>query len=369
MKNRKMSAKKFKSVADEWFREYAILNLKSTTYASMQQRSRRVYAEFGDKALNSITSKQIQEFINSLARPGANLKTGAPLSSKTITHHLSFISDVYSYAVRLDLVSDNPCRKVIVPKQPKKEKKIYSQEETALLFSRLRGEPLKYQAFFLLAAYSGLRRSEMLGLEWSDIDFINKLISVKRSSNYTSEKGIYTDSTKTKYSYRTIKISDYILELLQQLKIEQQKQSALCDNWVSSDRLFVKRNGSPMNPQTPYGWLKEFCSKNNMPFYGIHSFRHFTASALIYAGLDVTSVSRILGHGSPGTTLNIYSHLFQSAQARASSAMDSAFLFLSHDKIDLPISKKEENEDVSANIKALERLAEQMGKTLKIEFV
>ncbi|MBR1421902.1 MAG: site-specific integrase [Ruminococcus sp.] len=367
MKNKKISAKKFKTMAEEWFTEYANLNLKSTTLASMRQRSQRVYAEFGKKSIKNITAKQIQDFVNSLARPGANQKTGEPLSSKTITHHLSFISDVFVYAIRTGACTDNPCRSVVVPKQPKTEKKIYSQEETALLFSRLRGEPLKYQAFFYLIAYSGFRRSEMLGLEWRDIDFDNNLVSVRRSSNYTSDKGIYTDSTKTKFSYRTLKVSDYIIDILCQLKAEQQEMAALCDNWIPSDRLFIKRNGSPMNPQTPYGWLKEFCKRNDMEFHGIHSFRHFTASALISYGLDVTSVSRILGHGCPGTTLNIYSHAFQTAQAKASAAMDSAFLFLSQDKN--AISKKEEKINVADSIKSLEELAEQMGKTLKIEFV
>lgn len=83
-----------------------------------------------------------------------------------------------------------------------------------------------------------------------------------------------------------------------------------------------------MNNQTPYGWLKEFCEKNDLPFYGLHSFRHFAASSLISAGHDVTTVSGALGHCNSGTTLNIYSHMFQTAQARVSEVMDGAFGFL-----------------------------------------
>jgi len=103
---------------------------------------------------------------------------------------------------------------------------------------------------------------------------------------------------------------------------------------VETDRLFTKWNGEPMNLQTPYGWLKEFCEENNLPFHGIHSFRHFAASALISAGLDITTVSRALGHENSTTTLNIYSHMFQSAQAKVSEAMDSAFDFLKKDDTD-----------------------------------
>lgn len=180
----------------------------------------------------------------------------------------------------MDLVSDNPCRKVTIPKGEVKEKPIYSQEEMAHLLTAINGEPTKYRAFFFLIAYSGFRRSEMLGLEWKDIDFENNIISIKRTSNYTAERGIYTDTTKTKRSKCV---------------------------------------------------LKEFCAKNEMPFYGIHSFRHFAASALISAGLDVTTVSGALGHCNSGTTLNVYSHMFQTAQARVAQAMDGAFSFLPQD--------------------------------------
>lgn len=77
---------------------------------------------------------------------------------------------------------------------------------------------------------------------------------------------------------------------------------------------------------------KEFCKNNELPFYGIHSFRHFAASSLISAGLDVTTVSGALGHCNSGTTLNVYCHQFQTAQARVSEAMDEAFGFLNKRK-------------------------------------
>lgn len=83
-----------------------------------------------------------------------------------------------------------------------------------------------------------------------------------------------------------------------------------------------------MNNQTPYSWLKEFCNNNGLLFYGLHSFRHFTASLLISAGIDVTTVLGALGHCCPTTTLNVYSHMFQSARARVSTVMDGALGFM-----------------------------------------
>lgn len=329
----KTTAVKFEEFAEEWFEEYAKPNLRSTTYERMRQLTHRVYPAIGHLRMDKITARQLQGFVNSLAKEGANEKTGKPLASKTIRHNLSFISDVFSYAVKMDLLSDNPCRKVTIPKGEVKEKQIYSQEEMAMLLTKISGEPVKYKAFFYLIAYSGFRRSEMLGLEWKDVDFEHNIITIKRTSNYTAERGIYTDTTKTKRSQRVLKISPYIMEILKELKTEQDDEAfRLGDKWVETDRLFVKWNGEPMNNQTPYGWLKEFCEKNELPFYGIHSFRHFAASSLISAGLDVTTVSGALGHCNSGTTLNVYSHMFQNAQARVADAMDKAFSFLPDEK-------------------------------------
>ena len=99
------------------------------------------------------------------------------------------------------------------------------------------------------------------------------------------------------------------------------------DKWEETDRIFTRWNGQPLDNNAPYKWLKNLCARNELPFYGIHSFRHFTASAMISAGLDVTTVSGALGHSNSSTTLNIYSHAFQSAQARVSNAMNNVFGF------------------------------------------
>ena len=329
MRGFKTSAVKFEELAEEWFEEYARLNLRSTTYERMRQLTHRIYPAIGHLRIDKITARQLQAFVNSLAKEGANEKTGKPLAPKTIRHNLSLVSDVFSYAVKMDLVSDNPCSKVTIPKGEIKEKQIYSQEEMATLLTHLQNEPIKYRAFFYLIAYSGFRRSEMLGLEWKDIDFEHNIISVRRTSNYTAERGTYTDTTKTKRSQRTLKIAQPIMDLLRQFKEEQDNEALrLGDKWVDTDRLFTKWDGREMNNQTPYGWLKEFCEKNDLPFYGLHSFRHFAASSLISAGLDVTTVSGALGHCNSGTTLNVYSHMFQTAQARVAEAMDEAFSFL-----------------------------------------
>ena len=302
----KTSAMRFQELAEEWFENYAKNALRSTTYERMLQLTHRVYPAIGHLRIDKITARHLQGFVNSLTKEGANEKTSKPLAPKTIRHNLSFISDVFSYAVRMDLVSDNPCRKVTIPKGEVKEKPIYSQEEIAQLLTAINGEDTKYRAFFYLIEYSGFRRSEMLGLEWKNIDFENNIISIKRTSNYTSERGIYTDTTKTKRSKRVLKISPYIMDILKELKDEQDEQALKCgDKWVETDRLYVKLNGRPMNNNTPYFWLKEFCEENNFRFCDIHSLRHFYASALINKGVDAAAVSGALGHSTITTTIPV----------------------------------------------------------------
>ena len=152
-----------------------------------------MYPAIGHLRLDKITSRDIQKFVNYLITKEKNMNNGKRLSRKTVVHHLSFISDVFSYAVKMDMLSENPCRKVSVPKGEKKEKEIYTIEEVHKLFMLLETAPLKYRAFFTLAIYSGFRRGELLGLEWKDIDWDNNIIRVRRTSDYTKENcGVVT---------------------------------------------------------------------------------------------------------------------------------------------------------------------------------
>lgn len=326
---------KFEEFAEQWFQEYAKLNLRNTSYEKMKQLPPRVYPAIGHLRIDKITGRHIQQFINDLALNGRNKKNGKPLSRKTVIHHLNFISDVFGYAIKMNMLNDNPCRNVTIPKGEKKEKQIYTLEEIAQIFELLDGDdvPTKYRVFIKLAVYSGFRRGELLGLEWKDINWESSLISVRRTSNYTVEQGTYTDTTKTKMSQRTLKFPNYVMELLRELKAEQEAEAEKLGNqWVNTDRLFVKWNGEPMHNNAVYYWFKRFCGKNGIRFCDLHSLRHFYASALINEGVDAAAVSGALGHSVISTTTSIYCHVFQQAQAKAGDAIASVLDFSSKKK-------------------------------------
>ena len=163
-----------------------------------------------------------------------------------------------------------------------------------------------------------MRHGEALGLEYKDINFETSVLSIRRTSNYHQSYGVYTDTPKTDSSYRSLYIQPKILTLIKLLKSEQKQQAIACgDQWVNTDRLFIKWNGEPLHPSAPYKWLKRFCEHENLPFKALHSFRHFVASQALASGVDAKSVSSMLGHSQTSTTLNIYAHVIQQTNENA----------------------------------------------------
>lgn len=175
-----------------------------------------------------------------------------------------------------------------------------------------------------MLAYSGMRHGEALGLEYKDINFETSVLTICRTSNYHQGYGVYTDTPKTKSSYRSLYIQPKIVGLIKLLKTQQEQQANdRGDLWVETDRLFIKWNGQPLHPSAPYKWLKRFCERENVSFKGLHSFRHFVASQALASGVDVKAVSSMLGHSQTSTTLNIYAHAVQQANEKALNCVAS----------------------------------------------
>ena len=151
------------------------------------------------------------------------------------------------------------------------------------------------------------------------------MVRIRRTSQYLKERGVFTDTTKTAQSQRSLKLPAAVFDVLRKHRIEQaQERLLLGDRWHDSQRLFVNAFGEPMHPNTPYNWLKDFCRETGQRFLGVHHFRHLNATLLINSGTDVRTVSASLGHSQVTTTLNIYAHTFAEAQARAGEAVAEA---------------------------------------------
>jgi len=319
---------KFETFTEQWLKEYAEPKLRVRTVDRYKQFKKRTFAAIGGLRLDRITPRHIQAFINNLQEPGIKAG-GGTLAPKTVREYLSFVSTIFDYAIKMDMLENNPCRNVTLPPLKQKEREVYTLEEAQKFLELLEKEPIQYRVFFTLAIYGGFRRAEMLGLEWKDIDFDSCVVNVCRTSLYSKEKGgTFTDTTKTESSLRSLKLPACVFDLLRKYKAEQAKaRLKLGDKWINTDRLFVSWNGEAMATSTPLNWLEGFYKRTGMRRVTIHSFRHLNATLLINAGVDVKTVSTSLGHSQTSTTLNIYAHSFAQAQAKASEAVADVLNF------------------------------------------
>lgn len=252
-------------------------------------------------------------------------KTDADLSKNTVNHYHKFLSSVLSTAVKQGLIHDNPCARADPPVCDEDEPAYLQEDDLQVLIQALAHEHIKYRTAVYLLLDSGMRRGEILGLEWNDIHWDSCTVTVRRNSVYLPKRGVYTDTPKTRESKRTIKLPQETFDMLSQYRSWQDRQRLrLGDKWHDHDRLFTTWDGHPMNPSTLTHWFTDFARRISMPEgITLHSLRHTNASLMIANGTNIRTVSARLGHAQTSTTTNIYAHVIQSADAAASAAIGS----------------------------------------------
>lgn len=322
---------KFKDFAEKWFEDYGKEHLRERTYYRYKELAERTYTAIGHIRIDRLHPHHLLEFYKQLSEPGVNMRTGGGLSPKTIKHYHTFISSVMDRAVKWQLIQDNPCKRVDAPKVEAHEIDCLDETESAQFMRYLQDEPIETQVIFTLLILTGMRRGELLGLEWPDLNLDNCTIAIRRTSQYAPEKGTFTDTTKTEKSKRTITIPAELASLLRQYRAWQsERRLRLGDVWDSGwpehPRLFCQWDGKPMHPNTPYKMLQRFLGRHGIRKISLHSLRHTNATLLIGSGADVRTVSSRLGHSQTSTTLNIYAHQLQSADKAASEALANALI-------------------------------------------
>ncbi len=177
-----------------------------------------------------------------------------------------------------------------------------------------------------LLLFTGLRRGELLGLEWQDINFDKKTVQIRRSSQYLPDRGIYEDGVKNDTSDRVMKISPSAVEDLKIWRVWQREHAfEMGDRWHSSDRLFTTDEGLPLHPDVLTSWFTDFVKAHSdvLPPITIHSLRHTNATLQIAAGVPLTTVAKRLGHANTVTTSKIYAHAIKSADEAAAETLDN----------------------------------------------
>lgn len=255
---------------------------------------------FSGKAIQSINGTDIQKYLIYL-RTEYRTSQGKPLAQKTIRHHYCTLANIFSYAMKQEFILKNPMDKVDCPKLSKKKVDALSTDQAKVFFGLLDECPMDFRCMLNLLITTGIRRGELMGLQWGDVDFDHGVISVSRNVTYTPATGIVVSTPKTDCGLRQIPLMPAVVDILQEYR-------SSTSEWKMQDYIFPK-GGNPAlarDPNSVTRRVKRFMKLHDLPDMSPHDLRHTCATLLLSNGADIKSVSAILGHTDASTTLNFY---------------------------------------------------------------
>lgn len=247
-----------------------------------------------------------------------------PLAAGTIHTYHRVLSAVLFRAVKWGYIQSNPASRADLPSIANRKAAYLDEPDARRLLELLRDEPVKWRAIMTFDLLSGLRRGELAGLRWQDVNFDDQTIAICQTSNYLPTKGVYVDTPKSATSNRPLRLSRSAFLLLLEYKEWQDAQrDKLGDAWRDEDgRVFTADDGAPMFPDSITQWFSKFVKRTGLPKVTVHSLRHTYASLMIADGTPLVVVSHQLGHAQASTTANIYAHVIASAEAKAAQTFD-----------------------------------------------
>ncbi len=297
------------------------------------QRNYRLIAKnhiipaLGSKRIEKLTGRDLDNLYREMAEKG--------LSAASIRYAHALISRVLSQAVKWGWVEKNVAKLASPPTVRRNVASAPTPEELGqiLIATSLRSPQLA--AVFALCALTGARRGEALALRWSDYDPMMKVLTISRSVGYTPASGVVVKSTKT-HGVRKLGVDEILEGVISSQTEALQKNVDLGFVLVDDPYVFYGApDGSiPLHPDTPSRMFRKVCDSLGLPYH-LHQLRHFTATELIAAGVDVRTVSGRLGHADASITLRVYSHVLE-AQDRAASEYIGSRVFIPH----LPIQNQ-----------------------------
>lgn len=269
------------------------------------------------EALSRVLGMKLSELFKAVLR-------SETLSSNTVRGYHRVISSILAKAVKWGYIPYNPAVNAELPKMEPREAVFLDESDARRLLTLLQTEPVKWRVAITFDLLSGLRRGELLGLRWRDVDFETETITIVQTYSYASTVGLYVDTPKNKSSIRPLKLSRSAFVVLWEYKAWQDEQREACgDYWQDrDDRVFTGDDGTPIHPDALSKWFHDFVKRSGLPPIHVHSLRHTYASLMIADGTPLVVVSRRLGHAQVSTTANIYAHMIASADEKAAQVAE-----------------------------------------------
>ena len=339
----------FQEFSNIFLKDYAIIALGYESQLKTRNTLIQwILPKMGKYKMCDLTPQMWSSYISWLSDQ-ISPRTNKKLAETTVERYLSIIRSIYSFALKNGYIKNDVFakarmknKKTIENLNRKKlahiKERCLTYDEAYKLIDALNSLDLKYQLIVHFAIAGGLRRSEILGLKWEDINFEKNMVTISQSSLQIRNVGYIEGDLKNTYSHRNIYMPQTTMDLLKQYKEETAEYT------IEKEFVFVNnrgcRKGLRLCPATITRWFRTFRESINLPpEVPLHGLRHTSATILITQGVNIKSVSRRLGHSSARTTLDVYSHTLTEIDAEATDNLEE-FLFEGIEELYLPAPKR-----------------------------
>lgn len=330
---------------DEWLELYAKPTVKPATYCSYEQLIRgHIKPQIGSLYMNTLTTEDMQRFFLERSEHG-NLKTNGPLSPKTLANLRNLMHLAFDQAVWCGVISANPVCHVKLPKARKTEMRVLTREEQdRLIWAAQRApEPAAFGIIFDL--FTGLRIGELCALQWKNVYPATHSFKIcatrNRLPNFddsikTSTSVKTVDSPKTDNSLRVVYILDSLWADFEEYRNTQFAIMRRYPGYNPEEYVFCQENGDPYEPRTFQDLFKRCVRQAGIRDANFHALRHTFATRSLEQGMDVVTLSRLLGHASPSITLDKYGHALDDQKKRSVEKLSEIYCPMGKNKVFQP---------------------------------
>lgn len=317
----------FSELALDWL-HYIKAHVDTVTYQGYEQYVKKhIVPYFKPKKLyiQNMKISDIEDYYIFKSKAGRLDGKSGGLSANSLRLHSVVLKMIFKYAVQNGIIKDNPCLYAALPKNdsPKRKTEFYTAQQCSKLLEVTAGTPL--HDIVLITFLYGLRRSEVMGLRWCDIDFKNNTVTIQHT-RVLNKTVVVKDKTKNASSNRVYPLLDEIRNMLLKLRDKKEYYKNLFGNtYTDSGYVFVSEEGKPYYPSYPTHRLAHYIEKYNLPHIRFHDLRHSCASYLLAKGWSMKAISDWLGHSEISTTMNIYAHINMSQKMELAKSIDNTF--------------------------------------------
>ncbi|MBO0481801.1 site-specific integrase [Candidatus Enterococcus courvalinii] len=312
----------FQQVYDLWVVNYELTVKESTFVKQTEQYRLHILPFFGSRLMDKITPAIVQRFANQ------------NVQYKRYREFISNTSRIFEYAMKTELIRENPVKKIIIPTPPEKldredKKNFFTKDELKIFLQALDDSSFPKQATFLrILEMSGCRRGEILGLEWRSVNFEDNYISITQTLSRGKNRRLYLELPKTKSSKREVPLDSKTMDMLKQWRFQQRKDLLrFGHNSINRHQLVFSslEDNSFIELATPRKWLHTVLKQAGLRKITLHGLRHTAATMMLESGLTLKDVSDRLGHASIEITSDLYIHI---TEKRKRESVDQVMNYL-----------------------------------------